>query len=312
LSCGETTVVSLIAGQHIDVGTVTVTNYETYLYVNYETTGDWYLTETHLYVGAESGIPLSGGGNPKFGHFTYSDPHGTTQSYTYQVDLSTLDDTFVVIAHAVVDKIVNGEIIISEETGFGCIDENTDWFSGNRWGCYFEYTKQECEEEEECIDAYGYKDKYPAYNTCFLDNGFSNWGWSNNIGTFDHRIEFNGVLIPLFAEGEVCGVNDATEIGYVKYKVSQEFLDGEEKRYVTITYVITDSNYVFDEVNLYLGIDIFPQNDDGTDTSLPEDYTYHQELDGVVSYKFIKLPWPAESDEVVNTIGHAKISLVQI
>jgi len=305
MSCGETTVVSLIAGQHIDVGTVSVSNDETYLYVTYETTGDWYLTETHLYVGAESDIPLSGGGNPKMGHFPYSDPHGITQSYTYQVDLSTLDDTFVVIAHAVVDKIVNGETIISEETGYGCIDENTEWFPGKRWGCYFEYTKQECEEEE-CKDVYGYL-RYDDHNTCFLDNGLSNFGWSSRISDFDKRLEHNNLRIQLFADVESCDIVNAMEVGYIVITVYSESTDDGEQQYVDVKYYITDSNYVLDEVNLYLGTDILPQDSNGNSTSLPSDYEYHQELDGVNYYKFAKIPRPGELGETVYITPHAKI-----
>jgi hypothetical protein len=44
-------VTDLIAGQHINVGDVRVWNDDGYLYVQYNTTGDWWIEETHLYVG---------------------------------------------------------------------------------------------------------------------------------------------------------------------------------------------------------------------------------------------------------------------
>src|SRR5690606_35448471 len=48
--CGEKVIFPLTAGQTIDVGRITVANTETDLIINYQTTGDWYLQELHLYV----------------------------------------------------------------------------------------------------------------------------------------------------------------------------------------------------------------------------------------------------------------------
>jgi len=327
ISCGESISMPLLAGRRdVVVGNVTVSNDTENLYVTYTTEGDWLIKSAHLFVGEKEDMPKYRSGYPKlwrFPYYAYPGYHNSVvKSYTFAIPLSSVSmNSSTIVANAIVKK--KGSYF-HYKSAFGYTASNNEnhsngqhYYSGRyhcnyrNWNKYFEYRKVDCEVDER-IDAYGYKDKYPVYNTCFLDNGFSNWGWSNGIGTFDHRLEFNGILIPLFVDGEGCGVNDATEIGYVKYKVSQEFLEDGEKRYVTITYVITDSNYVIDEVNLYLGIDMFPQNNDGTTTSLPEDYTYHKELDGVSSYKFDKLPWPAESDEVVNAIQHAKVSLFQI
>lgn len=47
--CGEITETALIAGQNIPVGTVVVENDEQYLYVTYQTDGNWLIIETHLH-----------------------------------------------------------------------------------------------------------------------------------------------------------------------------------------------------------------------------------------------------------------------
>ena len=75
--CGDPTVVTLYGGQTIDVGTVTISNDETFLgekflYIKYNTTGDWDLIETHLSVATDlDDIPQTKSGNPIPGKFQY-------------------------------------------------------------------------------------------------------------------------------------------------------------------------------------------------------------------------------------------------
>lgn len=98
-------VITLYAGQDIDVGTVKVWNDDNNLYVKYETTGGWVMTETHLAVETSlEGIPQTKTGNPKVGHFEYSEPHDPpVTSYSYPpIDVSGLGDTLYIAAHAVV------------------------------------------------------------------------------------------------------------------------------------------------------------------------------------------------------------------
>ena len=62
----------LFAGQNIDVGTMSVWNDEENLYITYDTTGGWEMTETHLAVaGSLPGIPQTKKGNPIPGKFPY-------------------------------------------------------------------------------------------------------------------------------------------------------------------------------------------------------------------------------------------------
>lgn len=109
-------IADLIAGQHIDVGDVSIWNDADYLYVKYTTTDGWYMTETHLDVQCElEDIPQTlpnkkgkGGGNPIPGHFMDVMEHDpAVTEYMLAVDIDALgcgDGNIVVAAHAVVEK----------------------------------------------------------------------------------------------------------------------------------------------------------------------------------------------------------------
>ena len=85
-TCGQSTSVTLFAGQTTSAGTVTVANDASYLYVTYATSGDWKLQQTHLHVADSlAGIPMTKSGNPKIGNFAYQTTHSplvTTYTYT--------------------------------------------------------------------------------------------------------------------------------------------------------------------------------------------------------------------------------------
>jgi hypothetical protein len=121
----------LTAGQHFDSGTVTVMSDATGVTVNYDTTGDWILLETHLYVGTIEDLPSTGNGSPKIGHFPYDGEHsGNTTSVSYNVgDIAAGTCTYV-FAHAVVYNTVTNQ----EETAWGAGLEA----AGNNWAMYFE------------------------------------------------------------------------------------------------------------------------------------------------------------------------------
>ena len=142
--CGEAIVTQIFAGQNIDIGDLIVGNDQDSLYVSFNLENDWYLQETHLYVGDCDKIPLGKKGNPKLGHFPYSENHEPiVQNYVYTIALSDIeDDCFCVSAHAKVIKLNKDEGSEEQtETAFA-FGENE--FPGNRWGWYFEYCKQLC------------------------------------------------------------------------------------------------------------------------------------------------------------------------
>ncbi|MGQ0737716.1 MAG: hypothetical protein ACT4OJ_01530 [Bacteroidota bacterium] len=135
----------LLAGQTIDVGSVTVWNDETNVYVHYQATGNYKLKKTHLYVGACSGIPTNNSGNPRIGQFPYQTTHGTTgvQQFTYTIPKSSLPGgCLCVAAHAeIVAYNASGQIIFSQ-TAWGQGQQITD---GGSWAMKFDYCQQDCE-----------------------------------------------------------------------------------------------------------------------------------------------------------------------
>ena len=102
----EPVVVNLIAGQHINVGTVTVTNTETEILVTYQTNGDWAIDETHLDVElGYSGLNTTKKGNPVPGQFSYHTSHSnpvTQVSFTIENFGWTVGNELYIAAHAVV------------------------------------------------------------------------------------------------------------------------------------------------------------------------------------------------------------------
>lgn len=135
----EATTVALIAGQHINSGSVSITNDADYIYVTYTTANGWYLTQTHLFVGNCNAIPVNGPGNPMPGQFPNSSNHNYVTTYTYQVPLSAIPagGCGCIAAHAVVVRLNATGQVIETQTGWGNgtrINPN-----GGNWGMKFDY-----------------------------------------------------------------------------------------------------------------------------------------------------------------------------
>lgn len=136
--CPATTV-QLTAGQYINSGSITVSNDANFIYVTYTTANGYLLTQTHLFVGNCSAIPVNGQGNPVPGQFPYASPHNYLTSFTYQIPISALPagSCGCIAAHAVVVKLNSSGQVIEQQTGWGQgvrINPN-----GGNWGMKFEY-----------------------------------------------------------------------------------------------------------------------------------------------------------------------------
>lgn len=134
---GIASAVDLVAGQNIDVGTVTVWNDTTNLFVEYETTGGWFLSETHLAVETSyKEIPQNKAGNPIPGKFEYKTDHSPSiKTYTYVIPLEWgVGDKLFIAAHAVVQHLDGSQ----EETAWG----KGDPFTEKNWAMYFNYIVQ--------------------------------------------------------------------------------------------------------------------------------------------------------------------------
>ena len=126
----------LYAGQHIEAGTVNVSNDSEFIYITFETRDNWVILETHLEVANSStAIPTTKSGNAIPGQFTYnnaSHPDGIIID-EYQIPLEIYvpleNDTIYIAAHAVVS---NG---VTEEGAWA----NGTKFNENNWATYFTY-----------------------------------------------------------------------------------------------------------------------------------------------------------------------------
>jgi hypothetical protein len=129
--------VNLIAGQHINVGSITVSNDLSNIYIKFSTTGEWYLQKTHLFVGNQSQLPINRGGNPQIGQYPYQTQHSPiVQEYIYTLPLELFESTVTISAHAEVVKLNSSNSIVQSETAWG---QGTR-ISNKSWAMYFTYT----------------------------------------------------------------------------------------------------------------------------------------------------------------------------
>ncbi len=133
--CGDPVTVTLWAGQHTASGTVTVWNDENYLYVQFQTTGGWTLTETHVHVATSlSGIPTNEQGIPVPGQFDYTATHNHISSYTYTIPLTWPEGTNLVIAaHATVALLDGDGEAVQIETAWGGDHREVAHGGGSTW-----------------------------------------------------------------------------------------------------------------------------------------------------------------------------------
>ena len=131
--------VTLIAGQSINAGTVTVYNDANYIYVTYTTANGWLLTQTHLYVGDCALIPVNNPGNPIPGQFPYSGTHNNITTYTYQIPISKIPagSCGCIAAHAVVVQVNGSNQVINQQTAWG--NGTRINMTGGNWGMKFDY-----------------------------------------------------------------------------------------------------------------------------------------------------------------------------
>ena len=106
-TAGDTTDVTLIAGQNQPCGHITIYSDGDFIYVTYYTDSGWTLTETHLMIVADpSDFIVNNAGNPKVGQFPFGDTGlNTDHSVTYAVPYPAgvvAGQTVYVGAHAVV------------------------------------------------------------------------------------------------------------------------------------------------------------------------------------------------------------------
>lgn len=143
--CGTPTVTTLVAGQHFNAGTVSISNDAHYIYVTYHTESPWMISEAHAAIAAitnladaPAGIPQTKSGNPTPGRFSNSatfDPE--VMSHTFVIPFETRQTLFVVAAHAVVQA-------PRDQGGAQTAWASGTNFPGNNWATYVSHTVQSC------------------------------------------------------------------------------------------------------------------------------------------------------------------------
>lgn len=133
---------NLMAGQHHVAGSVTIDIDGDNLIITYTTNDDWTIGITHLSVGNcdEDWVPLTRAGNPRIGHFEYTEPFSSSDTeVVYIISLEGLNDSFCFAAHAEVQGPTGGETAWAEGTQF----------PGKAWGMYVEVDLSDCLETED-------------------------------------------------------------------------------------------------------------------------------------------------------------------
>ena len=145
--CGTVQTQTLLAGQYMNAGAVSVSNDATNLYVTYTTTNGWQLVQTHLYAGDCSAVPTNHGGNPTIGLFPNQTNHTpNVTSFTYTLPLAGLDSCYCIAAHASLVQVDASGNVLQSQTGWA----QGDPFGGNSWAMIFHYCTQACTSTPAC------------------------------------------------------------------------------------------------------------------------------------------------------------------
>jgi hypothetical protein len=241
--CGTPVVANLVNfEQNFNPGTVTIGNDETKLYVTYELgEGDWWIQNATLYVGPAADVPGTlnpdGSGNFSPWYFPYYYyPWDFVKTAVFEVDLSTLDDCFVVVAYA------NSKNLVTNERQYIWGKSPTKW-----GGYYLEYCKQSCGPPPlgGCESSYGYGGNYA---TCFLSIPWlcgDNWGWTN--GRLSPGATYTW---PIYAKANDCVTENGILVGNVtvNYNMCHKAI---------VTYTILDG-YELSQTHLFVGFLPFP------------------------------------------------------
>jgi hypothetical protein len=241
----------LMAGQHINVGTVCYDVVGSDLKVTYTTTGNWFINETHLWVGTSlANMPQNGAGNPQIGRFPYKASNLSVQTYTftiptYMLGLTSCPYAFYAAAHAVVQQ-KYGSTVVQTETAWG---KGERMVSRGSWAMYSN-VYIDCPGgggaggSITCETAYALGDK--TLNS-FLST--QRWGW---------QITFDGAFgtYAIYAGAGQNNINNGTLVGYLTVvrvgdyvNVSYDMLNGyglnETHLYVGSSYVTTVANGLY-------------------------------------------------------------------
>lgn len=187
----------LIAGQHTDVGAITVQRIGNSLNFNYETIPGWCISEVHLMALNESpndtssswytGKYVTKKGNPKVGQFEINEEGLCVTEYSGTLDLTNISecpcDTLYIAAHAVVCECEYEEIF----DGYTCEPADYPWAVGTSNYIPGTHTGSDCRyNESQCLG--------PNDGDSKSEYAFTSLG--------------QGGTIELYFDGSICGDGD--------------------------------------------------------------------------------------------------------
>jgi hypothetical protein len=283
ISCGDSKIIPLLAGRSDKlIGNVTVSNNGETLYITYNTEGNWIIKSTHLYIGPDDEIPSYNSGYPKLWRFPYHAFPGyyrsLVQNYTFAIPISNIDlECTTIVANAIVKnkKTYRYKSAFAYEIATDEIHSNYEhYYYGNyycnqrNWNKTIDYCKQTC---DEYIKSFAYSTGKPERSFCFLDEGFSYWGWTNGKIFGVHTLQ-------LYANVDGCDWSTGEYVGYVR--INYNSLDNKGK----IQFITADTDYSLKETYLYIGAEKYPTNNLGEEIIDPEKYPYiHKNLEGNIT-----------------------------
>lgn len=129
-----------------------------------------------------------------------------------------------------------------------------------------DHIEENSDEETGCETFFAKGDETTA--TCFLDDGFNRWGWTNG------PLTTGGYFFDLFAGAGQCDITKGTFVGILRVNYDEETGTAE------IEFQMIDG-FVLSETHLYIGNDPYPTDKKGDPTVAPGQFPYQHELDGV-------------------------------
>tara|TARA_R110000737_G_scaffold224336_3_gene239334 strand:+ start:12535 stop:13074 length:540 start_codon:yes stop_codon:yes gene_type:complete len=100
-SCGDKLETPQRTSNNLIAGLTTITNNFAYIEVTIETTGNWILDKTRIYIGTSSGVPLNSNGTPKINDFPYKTSHPwDTQVYKLRIPKGSLTGNITIVVQA--------------------------------------------------------------------------------------------------------------------------------------------------------------------------------------------------------------------
>lgn len=267
--CGTPVTANLVAyNETLVTGTATIGNDASKLYVELQMTGDWWIAGAVMFAGPASVAgTIYPGGTGNFEPWNWTSPYrhdffpwDFAKNHTFEVDLSTLDDCFVIVAY------INAKNLVTNENKFVWAKSTL-----KTSGYYIEYCKQPCLPPPTCETAYAYGE---SYANCFLNIpgvNSNNWGWSNGPlgpGTYSW---------PIYAGAGQCNIGNGTLVGTLEVNYTPPT--------AIVTYSLTNG-FLLRATHLYVGNLILPKKNNKF-TTAPGQFPYkHSFTNGVASDTF--------------------------